>query len=109
MYWINILSTAVFMHRVHTKTSPLVVSRRFQKILSSLFFGSRTVVSEENCLRTLIITQTLTEAGGQFSSGSIVRVRVRVRMGGSFPQEPLSGLPTLWDSYLFANFELFEV
>ena len=69
MYWINILSIAVFMLRVYT--------------------------------------QTLTEGGGQFSSGAIVWVRVMV--GGSLPQRPLSGLSILSDNYLFVNFELFKV
>ena len=38
-------------------------------------YGSRSIVSEENCPRnlTLTLTQTLTLTGGQYSSGTIVQ------------------------------------
>ena len=42
--------------------------------------GSRTIAPEEDCLPTLILTiilnQTLTLTGGQFSLGAIVRTRL---------------------------------
>ena len=42
--------------------------------------GSRTIAPEEHCPPTLILTiilnQTLTLTGGQFSSGAIVRTRL---------------------------------
>ena len=47
LYKLNILTIAVFMHRVHTKTYPSVFTGRFQRI-SHLYFTRSSTLNFSN-------------------------------------------------------------